>query len=207
MYTGPGYAGNSAVRLGIPLPGYSDRVNDPEILAAVKKNRKAAGVFALILGPLPVLGFIIYSFATGKMEIGKAATYGGIISAVFLIFALFGLIKNRASSAYDAVVIDKKSYLTRLHSNSEDDRMITEYKTVVQTDAGKKKKIVEREGSQIRAYNYLNIGDRFRYHPEFNFPYEKFDKSSAPYIVCVSCGRNNPVEADRCTKCGLPLLK
>ena len=41
----PVYAGNGAVRNGIPAPGFSDRVNDPRILAAVKKNRRAAGVF------------------------------------------------------------------------------------------------------------------------------------------------------------------
>lgn len=36
-----GFAGNGELRQGIPMPGYSDRVNHPEILAAVKKNRKA----------------------------------------------------------------------------------------------------------------------------------------------------------------------
>ena len=44
-------------------------------------------------------------------------------------------------------------------------------------------------------------------HPQFRFPYELYDKSRAPYIACVSCGTKNPVEADRCKKCTLPLLK
>ena len=147
--------------------------------------------------------------ASGKMEIAKGALYGGIISAVFLLFALISFVKGRAKNTYDAVVIDKKSELERRHTNSDDDSYETKYTVVAQTDDGKKKKIVEWESSQILAYNYLNVGDRFRYHPEFNFPYELYDKSRAPYIACVSCGTKNPVAADRCQnpKCRLPLLK
>ena len=51
------------------------------------------------------------------------------------------------------------------------------------------------------------MGDRFRYHPQFKFPYELYDKSKAPYIACVSCGKTNAVTEDRCQKCGIPLLK
>ena len=74
---------------------------------------------------------------------------------------------------------------------------------VVETD----QEIVEREGSRIWAYSYLNIGDRFRYHPQFSFPYELYDKSHADGIYCVSCQRKNPVTSDRCSGCNVPLLK
>ena len=202
------YAGGGAERTGIPAPGFSDRAEHPEILAAVKKNKNAAKIFALILVPLPLIGFIIYALVSKKMEIGSAALYGGIISAVFLLFALISFIRSSTKKSYDAVVTDKKSYQTYRHSNSSNDRdMITEYKITALTDDGRKKKIVEREGSLILAYNYLNVGDRFRYHPQFNFPYELYDKSRAPYIMCVSCGTKNATADDRCSKCGLPLLK
>ena len=196
------------IREGIPtIPGFSDRAGHPEILAAVKKNRRAAKIFGLILIPLPLIGFIIYGKVSGSLELGKSALYGGIVSAVFLLFALISFVRSRAKNAYDAVVIDKKSELERRHSNSDDDSLVTKYTVVAKTDDGRKKKIVEWEGSQITAFNYLNVGDRFRYHPEFNFPYELYDKSRAPYIACVSCGTKNPVAADRCQKCRLPLLK
>ncbi|MBQ7718389.1 MAG: zinc-ribbon domain-containing protein [Clostridia bacterium] len=203
----PSYAGSGAVRQGIPSTGFSNRVNDPKILAAVKKNRRAAGIFSLILVPLPLIGFVIYSIFSDKMETAQAAKYGGFISVVFLVFTLYGIIKQRASNAYEATVIDKKSHRAYRHNSSDDNSYYTEYITVVRTLSGKKKKIVEREGSQIWAWNYLNVGDRFRYHPQFNFPYELYDKSRAPYIVCVSCATKNPIEADCCQKCGLPLLK
>ena len=173
----------------------------------MKKNRKASKIFLLILIPIPIVGFLIYSAVTGEMETGQAALYGGILSAVFLIFALISFIRDRAANSYEAVVVEKKSELAYVHRNSENEERRTEYITTVRTTEGKKKKIVEHEGSQIWAYNYLEPGDRFKYHPQFHFPYEKYDKSKAPCLYCVSCGTKNPVEADRCKKCNIPLLK
>ena len=192
---------------GVPAPGFSSRVNDPEIVAAVKKNRKAAGVFAFFLVPLPLIGFIVYSIASQNMEMGSAILYGSIISAVFLVFALIGLIKDRAQKSYEAVVTDKKTHNTYRHSNSENSSMVTEYIITAKPTDGKTKKIKEIEGSRLIAWNYLEVGDRFKYHPHFNFQYELYDKSKAPYIACVSCGTKNPVIGDRCKKCGVPLLK
>lgn len=207
VYGAPAWAGNGAVRQGVPAPGFSDRVNHPEIIATVKKNRKAAGIFAFFLVPLPVIGAVLYALVSKKTDIGQAAMIGGIVSAIFLAFALFSFIKERAKNTYEATVIDKKSGLTYRHKNTDDQEMVTEYVTVVRTSDGKKKRIVEQEGTQIWAWEYLQVGDRFKYHPQFHFPYELYDKSRAPYIACVSCGTKNPVEADRCKKCTLPLLK
>ena len=207
QYTAPAYAGNGTVQNGIPTPGFSDRVNYPEILAAVKKNRKAAGIFSLFFVPLPLLGFVIYSIVSDKMETTDALKYGAVISGIFLLFALYGFVKERAKNTYEATVIDKKSRRNYRHNNSDDNSYYTEYITVVRTVDGKKKRIVEQEGTQIWAWDYLQVGDRFKYHPQFRFPYELYDKTRAPYIACVSCGTKNPVEADRCQKCNLPLLK
>lgn len=206
-HAAPAYAGNGAARQGIPAPGFSDRVNHPEILAVVRKNRKSAGLFSFFLIPLPLIGFAAYSLFSGEMELSEALKYGGIVSAVFLVFVLYGRIKERAKNSYEATVIDKQTRHAYRHKNSEESSYYTEYVTVVRTTDGKKKKIVEREGSQLPAWEYLQIGDRFRYHPQFPFPYELYDKSKAPYLVCVGCAAHNPAEADCCQKCGLPLLK
>lgn len=207
QYTAPAYAGNGTVQNGIPTPGFSDRVNYPEILAVVKKNRKAAGIFSLLFVPLPLLGFVIYSIVSDKMETADALKYGAVISVIFLLFAIYGFVKERAKNTYEATVIDKKSRRNYRHNNSDDNSYYTEYITVVRTVDGKKKRIVEREGSRIVAWDYLQVGDRFKYHPQFRFPYELYDKTRAPYIACVSCGTKNSIEADRCQKCNLPLLK
>lgn len=201
-----GFAGTGEVRKGIPAVGFSDRVNHPEVLAAVKKNRKAAGVFGLIIVPLPLIGFLIYAAVSKDMEIGQATLYGAIVSAVFLVFALVGLFRQRSSAAYEGVVTDRKTR-ERSETKNDDSYYYTEYVTYVRTSDGKKKKIVEKDGSMVTAYNYLSVGDRFRYHPQFSFQYELYDKRKAPYIGCVSCGAHNAVENDRCTRCNVPLLK
>ena len=207
QYTAPAYAGNGTVQNGIPTPGFSDRVNHPEILAAVKKNRKVAGIFSLFFVPLPLIGFLVYSIVSNQIETADALRYGAFVSGIFLLFALYGIIKGRAKNTYEATVIDKKSRRAYRHNSSDDNSYYTEYITVVRTADGKKKRIVEREGSRIVAWDYLQVGDRFKYHPQLHFPYELYDKSRAPYIACVSCGTKNPVEAHRCQKCNLPLLK
>ncbi len=197
-------AGNGPVRQGIPAPGFSDRVNDPEILAAVKKNRKAGGFFALFFVPLPLVGFAIYSLVSGNMEMKDALLYGGILSAVFLVFTLIGALRGRASGEYEAVVTAQDSR-TRYRTKGDDSQQYTEYITTVTTTDGKQKKIVEY--GRIWAYRYLHVGDRFRYHPQFAFPYERYDKAQGEGLYCVSCQTLNPIEADRCSRCHIPLLK
>ena len=187
-------------------PGFSNRVNDPEILAAVKKNKKAAGIFGLIIVPIPFIGFTVFSFVNDTMESKQGMLYGAIVSAVFLVFAIFGRLKQRASKSYEAVVVDKKQR-ERSDKDGDNRTYYTEYITIAKTTDGKKKRIVENSSSMIIAYNYLQVGDRFKYHPQFAFPYELYDKAKAPYIGCVACGTHNEVTNDRCSKCGAPLLK
>ena len=199
------YAGSGAVRNGIPAPGYSDRCDDPEILRALQKNKKAGAVFAVFIIPLPLIGFVIYSLVSEKMPLAQAIKAGLIVSAVFLVFTILSKITAAMKKPYEAVVTDKQSRI-RTHNRDENDRY-TEYITTVQTNDGKRRKIVETDHSRAFAWNYLNIGDRFRFHPKFAFPYERFEKSTAPCLYCVVCQKENPVEADRCKKCGVPLLK
>lgn len=185
-----------------PLVGFSNRVNDPEISAAVKKMRSSSKLFAFILIPLPLIALLVYSGVSDSMEISKGILYGAIISGIFLVVSLVSFIKERASSTYDATVIKKKHYTRDRKGEARSE----EYITVVRTDSGKKKKIREY-GGRTFAYGYLNEGDRFRYHPQFAFPYELYDKRHAPCIYCVACQTQNPLSADRCEHCGTPLLK
>jgi hypothetical protein len=46
-----------------------------------------------------------------------------------------------------------------------------EYTVAITTDAGRKKIIVEKD-SRRDMYDYLNVGDKVRYHPKFG-TYEK----------------------------------
>ncbi len=195
-------AGESQMKVG-----YSDRINDPAIRAAMKKNSKATVIFALIMVIVPIIGFVIYSQVTGNMELTRALMYGGIISAVFLLFAVISTIRSRTEKSYDATVISKNSRRKYLHNDSDGNDMYTEYIITVRTTDGRTRKIIENDRSLNQAYDYLQVGDRFRYHPGLNFRYELYDKSKAPFLPCVNCATKNPIGADKCSKCGLPLLK
>ena len=207
MSQAPVYAGNGAVREGIPQPGFSDRVNHPEILAAVNRTRRMSVISAFFIVPIPLVGLFLYASFTGKMEIGEAVRNGGIISLVFLVFAVWSFLKSRPKHGYDAVVTSKYTRERADRSSDDDDATRTDYITVVQTTDGKTKKITETDHSRIWAYDHLKVGDRFRYHPQFAFPYELYDKSKADALYCPACGAANPVTADRCKRCRVPLLK
>ncbi|MBR2100020.1 MAG: patatin-like phospholipase family protein, partial [Eubacterium sp.] len=176
-------------------------------LETIHGLEKAGKLFAFFIIPLPLIGFVIYSLVTEKMELNQALMAGGFISFVFLVCTLISAIKSRASKSYEAVVTDKKQRERAEHSNDDNTSYYTQYITYAKTDDGKKKKIVETSRGIVSAYNYLPIGARFKYHPQFAFPYELYDKANAPYIVCVACGTHNSPTDDRCSRCNVPLLK
>ncbi|MBR4896702.1 MAG: zinc ribbon domain-containing protein, partial [Clostridia bacterium] len=107
----PVYAGGGEVREGLPMLGFSDRVNHPEILAAVKKNRKTSNLWMFFLVPIPLIGFYLYALITEEMEPSAALRYGGIVSLIFLIINVFSLFKGRAEEPYEAVVTNKYTKL------------------------------------------------------------------------------------------------
>ena len=171
-------------------------------MAALKKNRKISRILLLILLPVPIIGAAIYALVTKEMEFGQALISGAAISAVILIINLLTGMSHSAKNAYEAVVIDKKyEYRT---SDSSDSNV---YKTIVRTSNGRKKVIQETSNIPRSAYEYLCVGDRFRYHPQLAYPYEKYDKSKDGFIYCACCMAKNELSGDRCVKCGVPLLK
>ena len=184
-------------------PGFSTRIHDPQIKAALKKQRKTSGIFLFLCMPIPVIVACIYALKTGEMELGQAFVSGAGVSGIILVINLLIGLSNRAERSYEAVVIDKSEGYA---SDRDEDRR-TVYKTIVRTTDGHKKVIQETSHMPRSAYEYLAVGDRFRYHPQLAFPYEKFDKSKDGFVYCACCMTKNDLSEDRCTKCGVPLLK
>ena len=184
-------------------PGFSSRINNPEILAATEKNRKRSGKFLLFLLPLPIIGFSVYALITKEMKFGQAFIIGAVISLIILIINLMSRSSHSAKNTYEAEVIDKRYEYTR--NNDESAKLV--YRTIVRTSDGRKKVIEETSNPPRSAYEYLNVGDRFRYHPQLAFPYEKYDKSKDGFVYCACCTVKNDLCNDRCQKCGVPLLK
>lgn len=184
-------------------PGFSTRIHDPQIKAALKKQRKISGIFLFLCMPIPVIVACIYALKTGDMEFGQAFVSGAGVSGIILVINLLIGLSHSAERSYEAVVIDKREGYT---SGSDEDRR-TVYKTIVRTTDGRKKVIQETSHMPRSAYEYLAVGDRFRYHPQLAYPYEKYDKSKDGFVYCACCMTKNDLSEDRCTKCGVPLLK
>lgn len=191
---------------GTGLVGFSDRYNCPEILAAAQKNKKSSIGCMWILVFVPLIGFPIAGLLMEDFPFGESLIIGIGIALVMLVVNLLALRKTR-QPMWEGVVVNKYSKEKSEHRGGEDDnyRTYTEYTTIINTDAGKKKTIVEKDSGR-HMYDYLSVGDRVRFHPKFG-TYEKYDKSKDRIIYCNVCSMMNPIQNDRCKRCNNLLFK
>ena len=191
---------------GAGLAGFSDRCNSPEILAAAQKNKKSSIGCMWILVFVPLIGFLAAGLLMDDFPFGEALVIGVGIALVMLVVNLLALRKTK-QPMWEGVVVNKYSKEKSEHRGGEDDnwRTYTEYTTIINTDAGKKKTIVEKDSGR-HMYDYLSVGDRVRFHPRFG-TYEKYDKSKDRIIYCNVCSMMNPIQNDRCKRCNNLLFK
>jgi ribosomal protein L40E len=191
---------------GAGLVGFSDRCNSPEILAAAQKNKKSSIGCMWILVFVPLIGFPIAGLLMDDFPFGESLVIGLGIALVMLVINLLALQRTK-KPMWEGVVVNKYSKKKSEHRGGEDDnyRTYTEYTTIINTDAGKKKTIVEKDSGR-HMYDYLSVGDRVRFHPKFG-TYEKYDKSKDRIIYCNVCTMMNPIQNDRCKRCNNLLFK
>ena len=191
----------------VPEPGWSDRVDNPEILAGLERRRKSAFrwtcigiVLALAAPPL------VSKYLDTSVAMGDAFKIGCVIAGIIALCSFLGKLSRSAKNAYEGEVTDKREEI-RHKSGKNGDSYRTEYVTYVQRVDGGKEKIKDSSKRAASAWEYLKVGDRFKYHPQFAFRYELYDKSKAEHLFCPVCAKKNPVESDRCSRCHAPLLK
>lgn len=191
---------------GRGLVGFSDRCNSPEILAAAQKNKKFSIGCMWILVFVPLIGFPLAGLLMDDFPFGEALVIGVGIALIMLVVNLLALQRTK-KPMWEGVVVNKYSKEKSEHRGGKDDnwRTYTEYTTVINTDAGKKKTIVEKDSGR-HMYDYLSVGDRVRFHPKFG-TYEKYDKSKDRIIYCNLCSMMNPIQNDRCKRCNNLLFK
>ena len=191
---------------GAGLVGFSDRCNSPEILAAAQKNKKSSIGCMWILVFVPLIGFPIAGLLMDDFPFGESLVIGVGIALVMLVINLLALRRTK-QPMWEGVVVNKYSKEKSEHRGGEDDnyRTYTEYTTIINTDAGKKKTIVEKDSGR-HMYDYLSVGNRVRFHPKFG-TYEKYDKSKDRIIYCNVCSMMNPIQNDRCKRCNNLLFK
>lgn len=81
----------------------------------------------------------------------------------------------------------------------------TYYNVYFRDTKGKEHKLVQSGSGSW--YEYLNVGDRVRYHGNNTNYYEKYDKSQSELIPCAGCGRSCDARAAYCSNCGTILFK
>ena len=191
---------------GAGLVGFSDRCHSPEILAAAQKNKRSSIGCMWILVVVPLIGFPVAGLLMDDFPFGEALIIGVGIALIMLVVNLLALRKTK-QPIWEGVVVNKYSKEKSEHRGGEEDnyRTYTEYTTVINTDAGKKKTIVEKDSGR-HMYDYLSVGDRVRFHPRFG-TYEKYDKSKDRIIYCNVCSMMNPIQKDRCKRCNNLLFK
>ena len=199
-------AASSPTQSGAGLVGFSDRYNCPEILAAAQKNKKFSIGCMWILVFVPLIGFPVAGLLMDDFPFGESIIIGMGIALVMLVFNLLALRRTK-QPMWEGVVVNKYSKEKSEHRGGEDDnyRTYTEYTTIINTDADKKKTIVEKDSGR-HMYDYLSVGDRVRFHPKFG-TYEKYDKSKDRIIYCNVCSMMNPIQNDRCKRCNNLLFK
>ena len=185
------------------LVGFFDRCNSPEILAAAQKNKKSSIGCMWILVFVPLIGFPIAGLLMDDFPFGESAVIGVGIALVMLIINVFAL-RRAKLPMWEGIVTNKFSKEKYEHKDDAS-KTYTEYTVAITTDAGKKKTIVEKD-SRRDMYDYLDVGDKVRFHPKFG-TYEKYDKSKDRIIYCNVCSMMNPIQNDRCKRCNNLLFK
>lgn len=187
------------------LIGFSEHCNSPEILAAAAKNKKSSIGCMWIAVLVPLIGFPLAGLSIKEYPLRKSLVIGVCIALVILMVNLFAL--SRTKRPIWEGIVNKHSKERSEHRGGEDDnyRTYTEYTTVITTDAGKKKTIIETD-SERHMYDYLSVGDRVRFHPMFG-TYEKYYKSKDRIIFCNVCSMMNPIHNGRCKQCNNLLFK
>ena len=180
--------------------GYSRLIDAEEVRRALKKNRRIGNIAAVVLSVLPLLGLVIYGVFSDRMEIGKAAVYGLILSAIFALFSIISAVRHRLARPFEGTVVDKRKAYSSERSNGASR---TRYKVIVECEGGRRRK---KEVSP-QTFDYLQIGERVRYLPQFPQPFEKYDKRADAQVLCMFCGRKNPLSETTCSFCHNPLIK
>lgn len=183
--------------------GYSRLADSEEVVAALKKNNRVSNIAVAVFVVLPFLGFLIYGAVSDKMDIGKAAVYGLIVSAVFAFASLIVAIRHKLDKPFEGIVADKKKSIRMGNSQVRGGKSRTKYTVRFDCEDGKRRK---KEVS-IPVFDYLEIGDRVRYLPKFPQPYEKYDKRKDGDVLCMFCSRRNPLTETTCSFCHKPLIK
>ncbi|HNX13797.1 MAG TPA: zinc ribbon domain-containing protein [Oscillospiraceae bacterium] len=186
------------------LVGWSENYRHPLIIKKAESQKKGAVIFTAVLMAVFIIGFTIAGFTVEKMEPAEGIIIGVGLALMMLIILLVRMAKMK-KPIWEGTVTDKKA---KRKTDTDDDGNISrdyiQY-TVYMTGVDGSKKTL-RANDNRAWYDYLQIGERVRFHPNLS-TYEKYDKSRDNYLMCNVCGKRCDINEDVCRFCKSPLFK
>jgi hypothetical protein len=175
-----------------------------------RKHRKNLFLTMLLIPVILIAAFQIAVFFTNNLggHVG-ALIIGVVLSIIFEIWFAVKAVKQHLQKDFEGEVINKKT--KRVTSGNPENATVS-YRNIVvfRTNEGKKIKKQWELGttnpSPHNWYNYLNIGDKVRFHAKMDY-YEKYDKSGDREIPCAKCGKFVDIVPYTCSECGAALIK
>ena len=188
----------------VGLIGWSENYKHTTVLKKITAQKKAAKLWCFILMLIFIVGFGIAGATLNEMSMEEALIIGIGLALLMLIITLVRL-SGMKKPVWEGAVT-KKTAKRKYESGRDDEntRDHMEYIVYITGTNGGKRKLRTRDNHAW--YDYLNIGDRVRYHPNLSF-YEKYDKSGYEYLFCSLCGKQCSINEDVCHFCGTPLFK
>ena len=189
--------------------GWSSQAEHSSFAAWRKRNRRTFQIWMILLSL--VIGVILF-VVPGELEFDAEGLkiYAGVLAIVWAIDLLWYYFNNKTRKDWEGVVERK---LTEEYTRTVKDEEHGKHKErhtrfIVQfrkADGGEEK-LTETDKPQW--YDYLDEGDRVRYHGHrgMNY-YEKYDKSEDEVIPCAGCGSVRDARENFCGRCGCIILK
>ena len=185
-----------------PLVGWSHVPSSREVEEVREKIKRSAIRWTCVFTLLFPVVFLIAGLFSDEVPLNEGLIIGSGLGLLLLAINLWR-ISGTNRPAWDGEGIKKLQKKRWKNDKDGTSQSYNEYIVLIRTEAGKKKRIVERQGDM---YDYLDVGDRVRYHPALE-TYEKFDKSKDTYIYCNICRLRNSIRNDRCDRCKNLLFK
>ena len=183
--------------------GFSRLIDSEPVRIALEKQQRATRIALVILIALPLIGFAIYGALSDSMTMVRALLTGAVVSVVFAIASLIVTLKKKLEKPFEGTVADKKTVRRYKSSKHGSPGKRTEYFLYVTDDDGKRRK----KSTTATVFDFLQVGDRVRYLPEFPQPFEKYDKSGDTKVLCMFCGQLSSPDGEACSLCRNPLIR
>ena len=196
--------------LGAAGIGWTPYAKDATLKHHMKKTKKGMRIGMAIVSIIIAAVIMISSHMDfDDLMNGGYVTVLGPLAIIWVFWFIWMTLNFKKTKGWEGEVINKDCKTYENKNRDEDGNVTKSYSTYYniyfRDTNGKERKLVQSNTGAW--YEYLQVGDRIRYHGTNTNYYEKFDKSKEPFIPCAGCGARCDARATYCSTCGVRLFK